>query len=213
MAETVLLVAEPRDKHGSRFSRHLRRGGRVPAVVYGHKEETLALTLPRDELYKAVRHGARIVNLQAGGKTETALIKEIQWDHLGQEILHVDFARVSAHERIVIEVRLELRGTAPGIAAGGVIDQPMHTLKLECPALSPPESIRVNLGELQLGQALHVRDLKLPEGVKAVTDGDAVVVQVVQKVVEEAAPAAVAAPTTAEPEVIGRPKAEEEGGE
>jgi large subunit ribosomal protein L25 len=212
MAETVLLVAQSREEHGTRRARLLRQQGLIPAVVYGHKEATLALALPRDELARAVRHGTRIVDLQAGGKTEKALIKEVQWDHLGHDILHVDFARVSAHERITIEVRLELRGTAPGIAAGGVLDQPLHTLKLSCPALSPPESIRVNLGELQLGQALHVRDLKLPEGVEAVTDGDAVVVQVIAKAVEEEAAPAVA-PTTAEPEVIGRKPTEEEEGE
>jgi large subunit ribosomal protein L25 len=214
MAEVVLLVAQPREGKGSRRACRLRKQGLIPAVVYGHKEATLALSVNGDELSKAVRHGTRIVDLQAGGKTEKALIKEVQWDHLGHDILHVDFARVSADERITIEVRLELRGIAPGIATGGVLDQPLHTLKVSCPALSPPESIRVNLGELQLGQAIHVRELKLPEGVAAVTDPDAVVIQVVAKAVEEVVtPAAAAAPTSAEPEVIGRKAAEEEGEE
>jgi large subunit ribosomal protein L25 len=209
MAETVLLVAQPRQEHGSRHSRRLRKQGLIPAVLYGHKEVVLSLALPHDDLYKAIRHGTRVVDLQAGGKTEKALIREVQWDHLGHELLHVDFARVSADERIVIEVRLEVRGTAPGVAAGGVVEQVLHTIKVECPALSPPESIRVNIGELQLDQALHVRDLKLPEGVNAVLDPEAVVIHVVAKVVP-AEEGAAAAPTTAEPEVIGR-KAEEEG--
>lgn len=209
MAESVLLVAQPRPGRGTRQARKLRKEGLIPAVVYGHKEETLSLAVPRDELYRAVRHGTRVVDLQAGSSSEKALIREVQWDHLGHDILHVDFTRVSADERIAIEVRLELRGTAPGLAQGGVLDQALHTLKVECPALSPPDSIRVNLGELMLGQAIHVRDLKLPEGVTALTDADAVVIQVVQKKVEEEAAAPAAAPTTAEPEVIGRKAGEE----
>jgi large subunit ribosomal protein L25 len=210
MAESVLLAAQSRDGRGTRQANRLRKQGLIPAVVYGHKEATLSLAVPQDELYKAIRHGVRIVDLQAGGKTEKALLRDVQWDHLGHEILHVDFARVSAGDRIVIEVRLELRGTAPGVSQGGVLDQPLHTIKVECPALSPPESIRVNLGELQLGQAIHVRELTLPEGVVALSDPDGVVVHVTQKVVEEEVAAPAAAPTTAEPEVIGRKAGEEE---
>jgi large subunit ribosomal protein L25 len=209
MAESPLLVAQPREQRGTRQARRLRSQGLIPAVVYGHKEQTLSLVVPAEDVHRVIRHGTRIVDLQAGGKTEKALLRDVQWDHLGHDVLHVDFARVSADERIAIEVRLELRGTAPGVAQGGVLDQPLHTLKVECPALSPPESIRVNVGELQLGQALHIKDLKLPDGVVALGDPDAVVVHVTQKAVEEvAAPAAV--PTTVEPEVIGRKAGEEE---
>jgi len=215
MAEVFLLESQPREAQGTRQARRLRKAGRIPAVLYGHKEQTLVLTVSRDDLSRAVRLGTRIVDLKTDGKTEKALIKDIQWDHLGHDILHVDFNRVSADERIAIEVRLEIRGTAPGVAAGGVVDQNLHAIKVECPALSPPESIRVNIGELQLGQAILVKDLKLPEGVKALTDADAVIVHVTQKMVEEEAAPAAVAPTTAEPEVIGRKPTEEaeEGGE
>src|SRR5262249_46029352 len=153
----------------------------------------------------ALRHGARAVEVQYQGKKEQALIQEVQYDHLGMEALHVDFKRVSADERVVVPVRLELRGHAPGVTAGGVLDQPMHNLSVECLALSWPESIRVNIGELQIGSVIHVRDLTLPPGVKAMADPDAVVLQVKEPLVE-AAPVAVAAPegaAPAEPEVIG----------
>jgi large subunit ribosomal protein L25 len=213
MAESVLLVAQARDKVGTHQARRLRKQGLIPAVVYGHKEETLSLSVQGEDVYRAIRRGVRIVDLQAGGKTEKALIRDVQWDHLGQDVLHVDFARVSADERIAIEVRLEIRGTAPGVAQGGVLDQPLHTLKVECPALSPPESVRVNVGELQLGQAVHVKDLKLPDGVAALNDPDTVVVHVTQKAVVEEVAAPAAAPTSTEPEVIGRKAGEEEGGE
>jgi large subunit ribosomal protein L25 len=214
MAETVTLVAQKRQPNGSRVARRLRKAGKVPGVLYGHKEETIALEVPADELTWAVRHGARVIDLQADGKTEKALIRDIQFDHLGMEILHVDFTRVSADERIQLEVRLEIRGTAPGVTAGGLLEQQLHTIEIECLALSVPESIRVNVNTLQIGEALHVRDLKLPEGVVALTDPDAIVVQVAAPLVEpEAEAAAAPAAEQAEPEVIGRQAKEEEEGE
>jgi large subunit ribosomal protein L25 len=212
MAEAVLLTTKPRKERGKMRTRRLRRQGFVPAVIYGHKEATLAVSCSREELDRAVRRGVRVLDVKAEGKIEKALIKELQWDHLGKEILHVDFARVAADERVEVNVRVELRGTAIGIAAGGVIDQPIHLLAVECLAIAVPDSIRVSVAELQLGQALHVRELVLPEGVKALTDPEAVVVQVIAKLVEpEAAPApeaAVAEP--AEPEVIRRERPVEE---
>jgi large subunit ribosomal protein L25 len=183
--------------------------------VYGHKEATLSLALSAEELEKIIRHGVRVVDLRADGKEEKALIRDVQWDHLGKEILHVDFARVAMDERIVVTVPLELKGTAPGVAAGGLLDQPIHTLSIECLAISIPDSIRVPIGELQLDAAIHVRDLVLPPGVKVMADPDAIVVHVTPKPIEaEAAAAPAEAPEQAEPEVIGRPaKAEEEEAE
>ena len=212
MAESVLLVSKPRETQGTHAARRRRREGLIPAVVYGHKEAVLSIALAKDDLLKALRHGVRVVDLQTAGKQEKALIREVQYDHLGHEVLHVDFARVSADERITIQVPIELRGIAPGATAGGLLDQPLHTLEVECLALSVPESIRVNISELQIDGMIHVRDLKLPEGVKAMADPDAIVVHVTAPLVEAAAP--VAAPVeTAEPEVIGRKAVEGEEAE
>ncbi len=190
----------------------MRRKGLIPAVIYGHKEAAVSIALSAEEIEKIIRHGVHVVDLQLDGKTEKALIREVQWDHLGKDLLHVDFNRIAADERVVVTVPLTIRGTAPGIAAGGVLDQPLHSLSVECLAVQVPESIRVNVGELQLGQFIHVKDLVLPEGVKAMADPDQVVVHVAAKQVEEAAPAA-AATEAAEPELIGRQKAAEEEGE
>lgn len=213
MAESVVLVTEKREGRGSRRADKLRQQGKVPAVVYGHKEETVSVSVPHDELLSAVRHGARVVDIDVGGKTEKAQIVEVQWDYLGKDVLHVDFKRVSADERIEVEVPIELRGIAPGISGGGVLDQPLHTIRLECPVLAVPESIRVNVSELQLGAAIHIRELKLPDHVKALEDGDAVVVHVTQPKAAAEPTEAAAAPTGAEPEVITRKKGEEEGEE
>jgi len=211
MADSLILLAEKREGHGTHAARRLRSQGRVPAVIYGHKEATLSLSLPAEELVKAIRHGTRVVDLQTDGAKQKALIREVQWDHLGKELLHVDFARVAEDERIHVTVPLELRGTAPGVTQGGMLDQPIHALPIECLAVNIPESIRVNIGELGLGAALHVRDLVLPEGVKTSLDPEAIVVHV-QAPQEEPQPGAAAA-EQAEPEVIGRQRTEEEGGE
>lgn len=211
MAESVKLVAQPRQAHGSQEARRLRRKGQVPAVIYGHKEAVVPVALSGEELQAALRHHARVLDLETNGKLEKVLIKEVQYDYLGKELLHVDFARVSADERVKVTVALELKGVAPGVTAGGVLDQPIHALEVECLAVSIPESIRVNISEMQIGTVLHVRDLVLPPGVKAMADPGLVVVQVRTKEMEEA-PTAAAAPAAAgeqaEPEVIGRKAAE-----
>jgi large subunit ribosomal protein L25 len=217
MADTVQLKTQPRKSFGSANARRLRKQGLLPAVIYGHKEEVLSVLLPRDELEKAVRKGVHIVDLEHDGKVEKARIRELQWDHLGKEALHADFMRVSKDERIVIGVPVHLRGHAIGIGEGGVLDQPIHVLNVECPVLEIPEHIRVNVDKLKLGDAIHVKDLTLPPNVVAKADPDAVVVQVKAQRIEEPAPTAAAAPGTeaaegaAEPEVIKKPpKAAEE---
>ncbi len=212
MAETVALSAQPRNEHGTRIARRLRKQGLVPAVVYGHKEATVAVSVPGEELLRAIRHGSRLIELKLTDKNETALIREVQWDPLGHDILHVDFARVAADERVTLPVPIQIRGTAPGIAAGGNLVQSIHTLTVECLVHSIPEAIRVNVGELQLDQAIHVRELKLPEGVAVKDDPDTIIIQVVPKAVE---PEAADAPAgeQAEPEVIGRKEKEEEEAE
>jgi large subunit ribosomal protein L25 len=208
MAESFLLTAKSRTGNGSRTARKLRKQGLLPGVVYGHKEATVPVAVSREDFYKALRHNVRLVDLQTDSKKEKALIREVQWDFLGMEVLHVDFARVSEDERIKVDVRLEIKGIAPGATTGGVLDQPMHMLHIECLAIEVPESIRVNIGQLQIGDAIHVKELELPAGVKALVDPEAVVVHVVAPRVE-AETEAVAAPTAteqSEPEVIKREK-------
>jgi large subunit ribosomal protein L25 len=210
MADAVELELERRQGRGTRAAEKLRAKGFIPGILYGHKEETISVSVSAEALADAIRHRVSVVDLKFDGLTQKAQISEVQWDHLGKDLLHVDFKRVSADERIEVTVRIELKGLAPGVTAGGgLLDQPLHELTVECLAVAVPESIRVPLGELQVGQAIHVRDLKLPEGVKALADPDLVVVHVTPPKGEEE----VAAPAEqAEPEVIGR-REEEEGEE
>ena len=215
MAETVTLKTHKREGRGSRKAGKLREEGLVPAVLYGHKQETISLSLDHKPLLEAIKHGVRVVEITTDKGTENAQLVEVQWDYLGKDVIHVDLKRVDKDERIHVPVPIELKGIAPGVTAGGQLDQPLHSLHVECPALAVPDTIRVVINELQIEQAIHVRDLKLPEGVLALDDPDAIVVHVIQK---QAAPEPVAAEGEvaaggAEPEVITRKKAEEEGDE
>ena len=208
MADFHTLTVKLRDGYGKRNNRRLRNSGQVPAVLYGHKQEVKSLALSAEELSAAVRHGNRFVAL-SGGVSEDAFIKEVQWNTWGTEILHVDFARVSAHEKVHVTVSVELRGESPGTKDGGVVKHALHTIELECEAASVPEKISVNINNLDFGTVLHVSDLELPKGVVALTDATTPVVSCLAPVeVSEEDESATA--DEGEPEIIGRKKAEEE---
>jgi large subunit ribosomal protein L25 len=207
MAE--VLNVEVRKDAGKRHAKRLRNNGAIPAVLYGHGEQTVSLAVSREQFSAALRHGGRLVELK-GGANESALIRDLQWDIYGTVVMHIDFARVSADERIEVAVPVELRGQAPGVRSGGVIQHLIHEIKVECLATAIPDKIQLNVNHLELKASITVGELELPQGVKLLSDSDAVAVQCVEPAVEEELEAA---PTEgAEPEVIGR-KAEEEGEE
>ncbi len=201
-----VLQATKREAVGSHACKRLRREGQVPAVMYGHGEATIHLALQAGEVEAAIRHGAKVVEI-AGAVKESALLRDVQWDALGSEVLHVDLTRVSAEETVEVELPVELRGEAPGTKEGGVVTNPMHSLAISCPAAAIPEKIEININELQLGDAITAGDIVLPENAELVTDADAIVAQCIEVGVAEEEEAAI--PGAAEPEVIGR-KAEDE---
>jgi large subunit ribosomal protein L25 len=210
MAEIHTLTVKLRDGYGKRANRRLRGSGQVPAVLYGHKQEVKSLIVPAEEIDAAVRNGNRFVAL-SGGVSENAFIKDVQWNTWGTEILHVDFARVSAHEKVHVTVPVELRGEAPGTKDGGVVKHALHSLELECEAASVPDKIAVNINHLEFGKVFHVSDLELPKGAKALIDPATTVVSCVAPV--EVSDEAEAAAGEGEPEVIGRKKADDEESE
>ena len=209
MAEMVSLKAQPRTGSGSRAADKIRKQGLVPGIVYGHKEANVAVSVSAEELDRAIRvlH-ARVLDLQLDGKKETVLIRELQWDHLGRTMLHVDFTRVSESDRVRVTVPVELRN-APKATGGGVLDQPLHTLHVECSPAKIPEAIRIDLTNLTLGAPIHVRELQLPEGVKVLEAPEAVVVQLKLPGAEPVAPVVPTEPG-AGPEVIKKEKKAED---
>ena len=144
----------------------------------------MPVTLSRDDASRMVKTPGHLAELDLGGTTETVLIRDVQWDHLGKEILHLDFARVSAEEIIETEVPLDIRGHAAGIAAGGIVEQVVHSLSIRCKAGAIPDSIKVDISDLQVDQGIHVRDLKLPPDVTVDADPDLLLVHVVTRAAE-----------------------------
>lgn len=154
-----------------------------------------------DALRPILKSGAHVVDIDMSGKTDKAVIREVQWDIFAQSIRHVDLLRVDPNERVNITLPIELKGTAPGVLAGGILEQIIHDLSIDCLAYQIPDSIQVRITALDLGKAIHVKDLELPEGCHAHAQPDAIVVHIV-KVQEKDVAAADAGP--AEPEVIGK---------
>src|SRR6476620_9083178 len=155
-AQTVQITASPRSELGSRANRRLRGKGLVPGVVYGHKEAVVPVTLPKKELVTHLNKGAHVFDLALDGKSEKVLVKEVQYDHLGLEVLHVDFARVSLDEKVEVTVPIELKGTPKGEAEGGVLQQILADLEIECLVTDIPAAIKVNVDHLGVNDSLHV---------------------------------------------------------
>jgi len=204
MAEDPKLVAESRSKLGSAECRRLRQRQLVPGNVYGHGEDNAAIAVSEDALAPIVRSGHKVVDLDLAGATQKAILREVQWDTFGTTLLHFDLQRVSADELVVTEVAVETHGTAPGVLAGGILEIPLHTIRVECPAVEIPERIVVNVNHVELEQSIYVRDLKLPANVRVLNDEDEIVLHVVRPSVlpEEEVSA------SAEPELIKKPEGE-----
>ena len=208
MESQSVLQAQRREQKGSRAMRRLRQSGSIPGIVYGHKETPVPIILDAHELKGVLSEHGHTLKIDLGGGHEQLLIKDVQYDHLGLEILHVDLTRVSMDERVRIEVPIELRGNAAGVKEGGVLDQRLIQLEVECLVINIPDNIRVNVADLQINQSIHVRDLEFPPNVKATIDDDVMVAQV--RVVAEQEDAVEETEGEVEPELIGRPAKEAE---
>jgi large subunit ribosomal protein L25 len=209
--KSIKISAQTRSALGSRANKRLRDSGQIPGVVYGHKEAVVTVTLPKKELVTHLNHGAHLFELGVDGKAETCLVKEVQYDHLGAEVLHVDFARVSLDETVDVTVPLELKGEPKGEADGGVLQQILSELEITCRVTDIPDVIRHNVSNMALNDVLHIKDLKLPEGVKVNQDEDQIVATV--REIQEEVAATPGEEGSAEPEVIGRKPEDEAAAE
>ena len=216
--EIPTVHGEPREASGRHANARLRRRGLVPAIVYGHKEAPVTVAVSVHDLKVAVGHLRHVIQVDVAGQAAQYLVKDVQYDHLQKEPVHVDLRRVAAGDRVHVKVGLVLKGDPKGVHEGGELIHLLTDLELECPLAEIPEVLYHNIKDLDLGQALHIKDLELPPNVKPMHNPDDIIALVRVKrgeegeAVVEAAPAAA---TTAEPEVIGKgPKeAEGEGGE
>lgn len=210
MKKTLLLKAEVREQTGTKTVRKVRKQGRIPAIVYGHKEEPVAISLDTHNLIVGLHHGHRLIDVQIGKKKEKTIVKELQYDHLGKNIIHADLMRVDVGEMVKVTVPIELKGTAAGTHEGGIIEEHTDHLEIECKVTEIPETIVVSVKDVHVGSTLHAGEIELPDGINLVSSPDTLLVTChlvaaakSTEDVEEEMPAA--------PEVIGETKEPDAG--
>jgi large subunit ribosomal protein L25 len=214
MEKSLLLKAEIRDQTGSSQAVKMRKSGRIPAVVYGHKKEPVAISLDAHKLVEGLHQGHRVIDLQIGEKREKMIVKELQYDHLGRDIIHVDLMRVDVSETIRVSVPIEVKGVAKGTHEGGVVEVHTDHLDVECKVTEIPKSIIVNVKDVGVGDTLHAGDIELPEGIK-LSSAPATLIVTCSVIAEVKTTEELEAEIPAAPEVIGKVKEEagEEGAE
>jgi large subunit ribosomal protein L25 len=175
MAE-IKIAAEPRENFGKGAARQLRREGKIPAVLYGHKQEPVHLSLPEHELFLALKNSNVLLNLDiVGSKSELAIPKAVSKDPVKRTLEHIDLLLVRLGEKVTVDVPIVTTGE---IASGGLLELVLTSLSVETEATHIPSSIEVSVAGLAEGTQITAAEVALPEGTTLVTDGEAVVVHV-----------------------------------
>jgi large subunit ribosomal protein L25 len=208
MEKTLQLVAKIREHTGSKTAARERKQGRIPAIVYGHKQEPVAVSLDAHNLIEGLHHGHRLMDVQIGKTTQKMLVKDLQYDHLGKDIIHIDLVRVDITETVKVTVPIELKGTAKGTSEGGIITEHTDHIEIECQAANIPESIIVSVKDLEIGDTVHASDIELPAGAKLSSSPETLLVTCSMVAAVKAAEEIEA--EIAAPEVISEARKEEE---
>ena len=224
MAEHV-LSADDRGATGKGANRKLRVAGRIPAVIYGKSRDAQSVTLDPKALETLLhKSGAglnTLIDLSVSGRTDTVLVKELQRHPVHGSYVHVDFFKVDLTQKITVSVPIHFVGKARGVEFGGILDHPLRELEVECLPRAIPEFVEVDVSALEVGQAIHVSEVRLPEGVEVKTDPTLPVASVVLPAAEvEATPVetvvegevAEGAEAAAAPAEAGAAKGKPEGG-
>lgn len=211
MSDQLTLAAETREQVGKGASRSLRREGRVPAVIYGNKQDPQSIHVEEKALMRLLMTGHfmnSVVMIDAGGQQIRTLPKDVAFDAVTERPTHVDFLRIGAHTTVHVNVPVVFsdEDDCPGISRmGGVLNVTRHELELVCDAADIPSEITISLAGLDVGASIHISDVKLPNGVEpAISDRDFAIATIVPPTVptaaDEEADAAVAEAQAAEAE-------------
>ncbi len=207
MSKIVTIKAAARSQAGKGAARSVRREGNVPGVVYGDKQDPQLITLTYKNVLPHVETGrflSTLVDLEVDGKTVRAIARDVQFEPVKDRIIHVDFLRLGKDSRIAVEIPVHFKNheAAPGLKAGGVLNIVSHSVNLYCPADFIPDDIVVDLTGMQIGQNIHISEVKLPERVTSVSRDDVTLVtitaQAKEEVVAETAAVAAEVPASAQ---------------
>ena len=199
----VVLQAKNRAKAGSAESRRIRRNGRIPAVLYGRSGKAVSIDLDAFEFVQGVKgiSESTIVKVEVDGKSYDAFVKGTQRNIIDGNILHIDFYEVESGVLVRAKVSLHLHGNPAGVREGGILENPLHDIEVECLPKDLPERIEIDIAGLKVNQSLHVRDIPLASGIRLLSNPDQVVALV------KFAKAEVVAPTAAEAAAAAAPGA------
>ena len=206
------LAAKKRDRTGSRYSKRLRERGALPAIVYGHGQDPMSIEFDAHEANLHFAKGERVFKLaMEGGQDEFVLLQDLQFDHLGTDIVHADFRRVDLSERVEVRVPMEFIGNAKGLkATGAYLNHPVTELDLECAGTNLPDVLEVDISELDVLEHMTAVDIKLPKPtMKLLTPADTVVVGISVKTESEETAEGASVDGDGSPEVITEKKAED----
>lgn len=208
--EAQQISVKKRSLEGTSASRRMRRAGFLPGVIYGIDSNPLSVELETHVVEQVLHHHASetiLVDIDLEGEgTLSVLIKDVQHHPVSGALVHVDLQRVAANQTLQVEVSLELVGEPEGVKLGGLLDHVMHTLLVECLPGDLPETVDVDVSELEIGSSIHVSDLKLGNKITVLSDADGLVASVAAPRVEEETEDEDAAK---EPEVITEKPSEE----
>ena len=220
MAAVESVSAEARDRAGKGAARESRRNGRVPAVIYGDKKEPTLISLNPKEIDRLIHKKtfyATLLDVDLAGTKHRVLPRDVQFDPVTDRTMHVDFQRIGKDTKVHVNVPVVVRNEAasPGLKRGGVLNVVQHELELVCDAASIPNEIHIPLDGLEIGDSIHISQVKLPEGTKAaIDDRDFTVATIVAPSAVKAEEEEAAAAAAAEGELAeGEEAAEGEGGD
>ena len=178
MSDDTIISAEQRERVGKGSARAVRRAGRIPAIIYGDKKEPISITLESREITKIVHQPGvygRLLDIKVGGSKHTVLTRDIQFHPVTDNVLHMDFLRVSGSAKVAVAIAVEFinEDACPGIKVGGVLNVVRYEVELLCPATTIPEKITVDLQGLKIGDSVHISTIEMPDGVTpTITDRD-----------------------------------------
>lgn len=213
---TVSLAATPRTERGTGVARKLRQTGKVPAVIYGHGRDPQSLAIDTREVERllgGISAASTVIELTFDGRTARTLIREIQRHPVKRNIIHLDFQELVAGEKVTVSVPLRFTGVADGVRnGGGILEETMHQVHLRLDPASIPDHIDVDVTNLTIGHSIHIRELSVPQGVTVLDDANATVCVCTapKAVVETPVSTEAIEAVPAEPELIRKPKGEEE---
>jgi large subunit ribosomal protein L25 len=184
MSDMLTLSAETRERAGKGASRAIRREGRVPAVIYGQKQEPISIHVEEKALVKMLSTGHfmnSVIMIDAGGQTTRTLPKDVQFHPVSDRPLHVDFLRISEHATVHVNVPVHFTDeeASPGIKRGGVLNIVVHDLELIVDAAEIPDEISISLAGFEVGHTIHLSQIALPAGAKPVGDAELTIATIV----------------------------------